>query len=506
MPFSTPKSKNVIKVIILISLILLVSMLLVSCGNSASKEESLQATIQALQTEVAAATSVAEAVTATAVAVPTDTPTNIPTDTATPTKTPKPTKTPTPTKRKPTTTPRPTNTPRPTRTPTPRPSIGTPVRCGNYWEITVLGAPTFAKRINVLNTLGYLTISDTDLAKGEWMFVRYKLTNLQSETDSLSSWGDDLVVRGELNKRTVTFTPSDWGTSSYERRHGISNWTDEVPPGITIETVTIFDVNPDAKNLRLVLQPEKGFGDRLCRAVVFLESSEISSDKPSVTATNNVNIRKGPGTNYPVVGKARKGQQFEVVGKNANGSWWQIMYNGSKAWIADSVVKTSGPIDDIAVATDIPAPPATPTPLPRVRPDQEFVVGKWGIKLYDVKKAKTVYWYSEAVVANGIWLTPLVELRNLGSGTASPLDSLTFYLQDAQGKRYKFDPFNDAVLATARQYQTGKLYGDINPGIVIGTSLPFDVPANLGDVWLRVTQAPSVVIYLGNVSQIPSEN
>jgi len=114
-----------------------------------------------------------------------------------------------------------------------------------------------------------------------------------------------------------------------------------------------------------------------------------------------------------------------------------------------------------------------------------------------------VYYFGSAEIAKGVWLIPLVEFRNLGTGTAEPHRNLYFYLQDDRGRTYKFDPFNDAVLGAAWQFQAGHLYDDINPGLKLGIALPFDVPPDIGDVWLRVEQDPNVVIYLGNVSQMP---
>ena len=109
-------------------------------------------------------------------------------------------------------------------------------------------------------------------------------------------------------------------------------------------------------------------------------------------------------------------------------------------------------------------------------------------------------------MASGVWLVPLVEFRNLGSGTDQPSYNLDFYLQDAQGRTFRFDPFNDGVLGTAWQFQAGHLYDDINPGSLLGIAIPFDVSPDLGDMWLRVVQDPDVALYLGNVSQLYSEN
>lgn len=449
------------------------------------------------------AEAVAQAPTGTATAIATDTPvpTNTPVSTATPIPSDTPTATKTPTRA-------PTNTPRPTSTATPRPGIGSVVRCDDLWEISVLERPSMAKNINVLDTAGFLTFSGTDQAKGEWLLLFFDLTNLQVETDSLSSFNGEIELRGTLDGRQVVFEPSSWGTSRAQRAQGISDWNDAVPPGISIRALIVFDVNPDATDFILSINGEKDF-ETVCGASIYLEDAPISEGETVAIASSAVNVRTGPGTNYPVAGQTRSGQRLQITGKTNDASWLKVVFDGKDAWVAASVAPASGSLDDIPIETDVPPPPATATPkatatpLPRVRSDQEYTVGIWGIRLYDVKRAKAVYFFNDAELAAGVWLTPLVELRNLGSNAAQPSHNLDFYLQDDRGRIYEFDVFGDGVLGAAWQYQTGKLYGDINPGLVIGTSLPFDVPSDMGDVWLRLHQDPNFVMYLGNASQLP---
>ncbi|NOZ71865.1 MAG: SH3 domain-containing protein [Chloroflexi bacterium] len=86
---------------------------------------------------------------------------------------------------------------------------------------------------------------------------------------------------------------------------------------------------------------------------------------PKVIITREtVNIRQGPGTNYPIVGRAAQGQKFSITGKNPAGDWWQIDFNGKAGWIIDRLVDKEGQIDLVQVVASIPAPPPTPTPRP----------------------------------------------------------------------------------------------------------------------------------------------
>jgi hypothetical protein len=88
-----------------------------------------------------------------------------------------------------------------------------------------------------------------------------------------------------------------------------------------------------------------------------------------VTA-DSVNLRSGPGTNYPRVGQAQKGQIFDITAKNPDGSWFQIPFNGKTVWVINDARWTSalGDMNEVAVAENIPEPPPTPKPRPTKPP------------------------------------------------------------------------------------------------------------------------------------------
>lgn len=87
--------------------------------------------------------------------------------------------------------------------------------------------------------------------------------------------------------------------------------------------------------------------------------------KAMLQASNALNVRSGPGTAYPVVGALNATEQAEIVGKNPQGDWWQVlMANGQTGWVFGALVQTSGDLAMVAVASNIPEPPPTPTPAP----------------------------------------------------------------------------------------------------------------------------------------------
>lgn len=78
------------------------------------------------------------------------------------------------------------------------------------------------------------------------------------------------------------------------------------------------------------------------------EPAPQTSTSLSVTVTGTVvNLRGGPGTDYPAVGLVHEGDQVSVTGRNAAGDWLQAMHpaaTGELVWIY-------GPLTDVDAAT-----------------------------------------------------------------------------------------------------------------------------------------------------------
>jgi uncharacterized protein YraI len=79
---------------------------------------------------------------------------------------------------------------------------------------------------------------------------------------------------------------------------------------------------------------------------------------PSLRVNGLINVRSGPGTDYEVIGRATPGIYFAVSGKNSDGEWWQVDYNGEAGWVYWQFV-TATDADNVPVVTDIPPPSAT---------------------------------------------------------------------------------------------------------------------------------------------------
>ena len=57
----------------------------------------------------------------------------------------------------------------------------------------------------------------------------------------------------------------------------------------------------------------------------------------SDTPTGTLNVRTGPGTNYPKIGQVTPGQEFEVIKYDAAG-WYEIKLTGGTGWVTKQYV------------------------------------------------------------------------------------------------------------------------------------------------------------------------
>ena len=91
---------------------------------------------------------------------------------------------------------------------------------------------------------------------------------------------------------------------------------------------------------------------------------------PYITTTRAMNIRGGPGTNYDVVGYATAGEELIVTGKNADGTWWRIEFEGQDVWIYAFYVTATNTDGVQPVPTPVPPEP-TPIPSPTPAPQAQ---------------------------------------------------------------------------------------------------------------------------------------
>jgi uncharacterized protein YraI len=89
--------------------------------------------------------------------------------------------------------------------------------------------------------------------------------------------------------------------------------------------------------------------------------------EPSGTTTTAVNVRSGPGTNYPILVVAPAGSTGEITGKSADGLWWQVKISTQYSadglgWVAAGYGYTQNTENVPVVAAPPPPPVVQPTP------------------------------------------------------------------------------------------------------------------------------------------------
>jgi uncharacterized protein YraI len=86
-----------------------------------------------------------------------------------------------------------------------------------------------------------------------------------------------------------------------------------------------------------------------------------ASGAPTGTATEYLNVRSGPGTNYPVLAVGPPGATGEITGKSSDSAWWQVkiptQYSADGlGWVSASYVIAQD-VDNVPVVAAPPAPP-----------------------------------------------------------------------------------------------------------------------------------------------------
>ena len=121
-------------------------------------------------------------------------------------------------------------------------------------------------------------------------------------------------------------------------------------------------------------------GIALVYALVTGDSSGGSTTEPIVipptpipgaatgTALEAVNIRTGPGTNYPSYGVVPAGSTGEIIGKSQDGQWWVVKISVSlspsgQGWVSAQYILATG-AENVPVINAPPPPPPVEVPPP----------------------------------------------------------------------------------------------------------------------------------------------
>ncbi len=103
-----------------------------------------------------------------------------------------------------------------------------------------------------------------------------------------------------------------------------------------------------------------------------------------LTVGGEMNIRSGPGEEYDRIGGASAGEEFRITGKNEDGNWWQIDFDGEIAWIYAPFVTAANaenvPVVGASMAEPPPPAPRSGTAAPQTQGASISVLGDMNVR------------------------------------------------------------------------------------------------------------------------------
>jgi len=90
-------------------------------------------------------------------------------------------------------------------------------------------------------------------------------------------------------------------------------------------------------------------------AVALFALSGVAAAQSTATATTDLNIRSGPGPEYPVVGVIGASQQTNINGCIQGSKWCQVSHNGVEGWAYSDYLTASFSGGQTVVLTERPA-------------------------------------------------------------------------------------------------------------------------------------------------------
>jgi len=86
---------------------------------------------------------------------------------------------------------------------------------------------------------------------------------------------------------------------------------------------------------------------------------------PAASVTgDSINVRSGPGTVYPIVSQAQKGETLPVISRTQDGAWLEVALAGGKqGWVSAQLVALNVPAEALPIARAIPPTPVQPVAL-----------------------------------------------------------------------------------------------------------------------------------------------
>ena len=96
-----------------------------------------------------------------------------------------------------------------------------------------------------------------------------------------------------------------------------------------------------------------------------LVSQQAQTGATATVVTGALNVRSGPGINFPVVAKAYQGHVIALLGRDSSSTWARVrLFSGQEGWVnaGPQYIQPSVAISSLPVVDGAPAPAPTTTP------------------------------------------------------------------------------------------------------------------------------------------------
>ncbi len=224
----------------------------------------------------------------------------------------------------------------------------------------------------------------TDLVDTAWEVVNYNngreaVIGLIEGTEISAYFGAEGDVSGNAgcNQYFASFTAGS-GTISIGMPGSTMRFCDQ-PAGImeqeseylaALQSAATYSVEGNMLQMRTA---EDALAVIMVRKVIVdLPEPEPAVPTGRVNSPQGLNIRSGPGVNFPVIGFAQDGDEGEIVGRSADNRWWAAAVPSASdgiGWVsADFVIASNTEnvpvLEVVPPVIVLPTLAATPTPVP----------------------------------------------------------------------------------------------------------------------------------------------
>lgn len=137
---------------------------------------------------------------------------------------------------------------------------------------------------------------------------------------------------------------------------------------LKIDQITFLPNVPTETNIQTqfpTYDPTSTFNPTKTNTPILIRTATPNPTILGEIAADNVNIRTGPGTNYPVLDYGIKGDVYTILGVAQDRTWYVVLLqDGSRGWVSASIIKLNSPLENLIVSTAPPTPTLQPVALP----------------------------------------------------------------------------------------------------------------------------------------------